>query len=137
MRKFLFKGKRKYNGAWVIGDLVQHKNGRVYINVKTGNSAQSFEVIPDTVCQFTGLTDKNGAMIWEHDAIMYHGGDSSPVAIIKFGICPSNWGEKQWGFHCNWITEDEQQMLRTDLGFWVENRIIEVIGNIFDNPELL
>ena len=67
MREILFKAKRIDNGEWVVGDLSQHKSGKKFI--KVGSATQSFEVSADTICQYTGLTDKNGCKIWENDVV--------------------------------------------------------------------
>lgn len=64
MRELIFRGKRMDDGEWVISDsIIQHANGRVYLYDEVKDI--DVEVIPDTVGQFTGLTDKNGVNIFE------------------------------------------------------------------------
>ena len=63
MREILFRGKRVDNGEWVYGDLSQHKTGKKFI--KCGSAIHSYEVIPKSIGQYTGLTDKNAKKIFE------------------------------------------------------------------------
>ena len=122
MREILFRGKRIDNGNMVFGDLSQHKTGKVFI--KCGSATQSFEVDPDTVGQFTGLTDKNGKKIFEGDIVTIPGskmmGLPAPVAYFPKGAV---FQIRRNGY--NAIT------------LWDADETMEVIGNIHDNPELL
>lgn len=84
-----------------------------------------YEVDPSTICQCTGLRDKNGKLIWENDI----------VNCLTEECCGYiGWNESEAGFYFNVLLED---------GRFEEEHIydyqdgIEVIGNIFDNPELL
>lgn len=103
----LFKAKI-CNGEWVAGFL-HCKNDKWYISNKAG-SPFAFEVRPDTICQCTGLKDKNGKLIWENN---YYQFSWICVKSDVFSI-----GVK-WNLWCFKSFE------------------IEVIGNIFDNPELI
>lgn len=79
------------------------------------------EIDPSTLCQCTGLKDKNGRLIWENNIITCMGETAKVV-----------WDMAEWRIefltHCLW---------KRDLHFWVSRHSVEVIGNIFDNPELL
>lgn len=117
MREILFRGKWTGNGEWVEGDLLHYESGEMAICKgfsKYGYEATEivgrYKVIPETVGQYTGLTDKNGKKIFEGD-IMRNAGN-----VVAF--CGGNF--------C--INGD------SPLSYWTET---EVIGNIYDNPELM
>ena len=116
----LFKAKT-CNGKWISGFL-HCKENKWYINNKAG-SPFAFEVRPNTICQCTGLKDKNGKLIWENEIIK-----------CKFGIAVAVWDKSEWRIKCV-----KDNIWRKDLHYWVveDNQRTEVIGNKFDNPELL
>lgn len=130
MREILFKAKRKDNGEWVEGyyrtdpDLNMHFIcGWDYYLSEDGLERESFEyeIDPDTLCQFTGLTDKNGEKIWEND-------------ILECGMrLRVSWHH----FKASWVLSKKGWMYNHFFGESVEPEDVEVIGNIFDNPELL
>lgn len=125
MREILFRGKQTDNGTWTYGYLFCIWE-RTYLCWGTTNNVPNMkEVLPETVCQFTGLYDKNSKKIFEGDIIKckvhemngyrvrrgvveYHG-----VGFIM-NLDPNSWyDQKNISFDC------------------------EVIGNIYDNPGLL
>lgn len=128
----LFKAKI-CNGEWVAGFL-HCKDDKWYISNKAG-SPFAYEVRPDTICQCTGLRDKNGKLIWENDVIKYHFGNA--YAQIRYGAyqsCFDNQKTEHIGFYADW---SESRNYRKDLGYWINMVNAEVVGNIFDNPELI
>ena len=144
MREILFKAKRIDNGEWVEGYLIRDNfegSCRIIIKLEysTGTSVQTAyapRVHPETICQFTGLHDKNGNKIWENDICNYCENEIEHTdnCVIRFGEYSFN-GDKSIGFFTEWIKFHD--VFREDLVFWTEERELEVIGNIFDNPELL
>ena len=132
MREILFKAKT-CNGEWVEG-LLANKGNKWYISNKAGQPF-AFEVRPDTICQYTGLTDKNGRKIWENDIVKYHFGDD--VAPVRYGVYQSCFDSTQTGHVGFYVDWDSKKALRKDLGYWVNMIDCNVIGNVFDNPELL
>lgn len=134
MREILFKAKT-CNGEWVQG-LLAHKDEKWFISNKAGMPF-AYEVRPETISQYTGLTDKNGNKIWENDICRYIDGDENGIKeetfVVKYGRHEELF-KINMGFYIDWI---KTNYYRCDLVFWTENRNIEVIGNVFDNTELL
>ncbi|MBQ8662491.1 MAG: hypothetical protein IJ471_01400 [Eubacterium sp.] len=118
-REILFKAKRLDNGEWVEGDLIHSfdEENRFAISNEFG----LYEVAPYTICQYTGLTDKNGKKIWEND-ILSCGGNL--VVTWKENLASFCLSKKGW-------------LYQHFFGEAVETNDVVVIGNIFDNPELL
>jgi uncharacterized phage protein (TIGR01671 family) len=136
MRDVLFRGKRKDNGEWVEGSLLYdgEQNEAYIAECFEDRSAYIREVIPETVGQYTGLTDKNGKKIFEVDIVRYP--DSEMFASCEEAI---NEGVVDWDEEvmCFYFTN---RFVVDMADFDIENgRMIdvEVIGNIHDNPELL
>ena len=142
MREILFRGKTK-DGVWYHG-FIKGKSLPNYEGNKMEFTPCIIEqpfadiwVIPETVGQYTGLTDKNGRKIFEGDIVKCsdetHG--YGFTAIVMFGN-PN--GEYNWGFQLKRI---KGASANTDILLWVDmeetGAFIEVIGNIHDNPELL
>lgn len=145
--RYLFRGKRIDNGEWVVGNCIDDGvTGQVFIHA-VGNSVNesdkvgeegclqfvAFEVAPSTICQCTGLEDKNGRVIWENDIV-----NGSIKRGAAFYRCLVLWNECKARFDvralcCNFqMTLDECTDDISMSGF-----DYEVLGNKFDNPELL
>lgn len=147
MREILFKAKRVDNGEWIEGSLIDLDidSGYCYI-VPPYKKASILPinflitdrmklVAPETLCQFTGLCDKNGNKIWENDIIKYHFGEI--YAPIKYGYyqnCFDSQKTEHVGFYVDWTGD---KCLRKDLGYWIDMVYAMPVGNIFDNPALL
>lgn len=87
-----FKAKSILDGAWVQGDLVHKEDGKIAI---LRNGFNVSEVDPSTVCQFTGLADKNGKEIWEGDYLTPINDSEAMKVIFKegsFGFDTSYYG---------------------------------------------
>jgi uncharacterized phage protein (TIGR01671 family) len=136
MREILFKAKRDGNGEWVEGYYLRdqyHRGGKDIIFYRKDSdwfTVYADTIDPETLCQFTGIYDKNGNKIWEND-IVNHNGEYAPV---KFGrYCSSfDYGNYNFGFYVDF---PEETFCRKELGYWC--RKVEVVGNVFDDPELL
>lgn len=134
MREIIFRGKRIDNGEWVQGfvlddDLIESKKmfiGGIVIEngIVIGHGFD--EVIPETIGQYTGLTDKNGTKVFEGDILVFCKGATYPYKVTWDGmgwkLIRSDGKRIKEKFECNEI-------------HYVN--ISEIIGNIHDNPELL
>ena len=126
MREILFRGKSPASGLWIIGDLRQYPSGAKAI--KANDMLHIMEVVPDTVGQFTGLTDKNGKKIFEGDVLRYY---SDYMREFMGDLCIARYGE----FNCSCC--DGVYGLVFEGGDIREHDSYVVIGNIHDNPELM
>lgn len=134
MREILFKAKRVDNGEWVEGYYTEC-SGKAFVGIDISSMFEIFcapvikwfRVNPKTLCQFTGLCDKNGKRIWENDILMAHLDESYPEDATYETV---EWGVAGWVAHETGST-DREYIDKFDLEHY------EVVGNIFDNPELL
>ena len=153
-RKILFKAKRIDNGEWVEGQYAYITNplaedGKPIKHlICNGTNIFNDLIDPDTLCQYTGLTDKNGKKIWENDILRGHKNDNdlARVGFGEFNVIDAETLEvvdRVIGWHTEVIETDALSkcepfclpMPLTD--FYIERSEFEVFGNIFDNPELL
>ena len=141
MREILFKAKRIDNGEWVEGYYCKWLKGERIITYSeketdciitwmSNGGMSRYEVNPETLCQFTGLTDKSGNKIWEND-IVNHNGEYAPVKFGRYCSC-FDYGNYNYGFYVDF---PEETFYRKELGYWC--RKVKVAGNVFDNKELL
>lgn len=140
MREIIFRGKEKPGVEWAEGYIQILPSGEVHIVYTDKEFCSSTMcsrcVDPESVCQYTGLTDKNGRKIYEGDIVRDHF-DASVMGIVRYGEYRSVFNDDAFtghvGFYIEW--QKRKDVLRKDLGYWARNS--EFIGNIFDNPELL
>lgn len=134
MREILFKAKRVNNGEWVVGQYVntcypgKDKETGHFIVVYPN---EYHEIYTSTLCQFTGLYDRYGNKIWENDILKTW---SDEYAQVKFGLHSTGFASDD----CNqgfYVEFPENAIYRHELGYWCKESY--VIGNIFDNKELL
>ena len=130
MREILFRGKRIDNGEWVYGDYWHLPEKNFYcISDKEFNR----KVTPETVGQYTGLTDKNGKKIFEGDIIHVKDLIRCPVGFGNC-LCIADYIASVAFDDCRFC------LLKANGGIYeipLDSDKIEVIGNIHDNPELL
>lgn len=131
MREILFKAKRKDNGKWVEGyyqkryDLLGNEEHLIF-HADSCKVWEYVEINLETLCQFTGLCDKNGKRIWERDIVWL-------VCDGKEHIYQIVWDNSELDFKA---TKGEENY-GTNYEYLLCCDEIEVIGNIFDNKELL
>lgn len=121
MREILFRGKQLDNGEWVYGSLLfdEEQNEAFIAEHFEDRAAYIRQVIPDTVGQYTGLTDKNGKKIFEGDIL---------EVVMSVGYVV-------YGEGCFCVQYEGQSKPAIDIVML--NADVSVIGNIHDNPELL
>lgn len=132
MREILFRGKRVDNGEWVYGmPCATERSGIYAIQTLGGGIFEGgiFNIIPETVGQYTGLTDKNGKRIFEGDIVKI---DGKYIRYIEYsGECSSFVKFR----YIDRLTSEFSGYLGK--GYDNYKQTIEIIGNIHDNPELL
>jgi hypothetical protein len=127
MREILFKAKRKDNGEWVEGYYCKTTIGNdvrpsdvIFVPFKVSRNEEWgwMKVDSDTLCQYTGLTDKNGNKIWENDILRI--GENEKLMV--------SWHH----FKASWVLSKKGWMYNHFFGESVEPEDVEVVGNIFD-----
>lgn len=125
--RYLFKAKKTDSEEWVVGSLISMPYGGYMIDRVADGRRFRVMINPSTICQCTGLKDKNGKLIWEND-----------IVRDKEGNCyKAFWQNNYYQFSWICVKSDIFQIgTKWDLYIW-RSFEIAVIGNIFDNPELL
>lgn len=134
MREILFKAKRLDNGEWIEGYYWSNLIGSHFIRIAQDKNSKftidDYEIDPDTLCQFTGLTDRDGNKIWENDII-----DVSDCCLDDYGPTEYNspiifveWNEYYCGF-------DPFVNYDCNGSIYYKAEETKVIGNKFDDFE--
>lgn len=134
MREILFRAKRIDNGEWVEGNFYESKLSGCYIlhprirvrkkdGVIIGDRFDVYDIDPETLSQYTGLKDKNNNRIWENDIVGIENSMHEGIGSIEF-------------YGGMWYVDGEPSNSLYDIVEY-DDAEIEVIGNIFDNLELL
>ena len=143
MRTIKFKGQKPSNGAWVYGCLVYSNEIEAAIYFQTGNdSAKAMDLVyvhPDTVCQFTGFTDKNGKEIYEGDVLR---SDEYPFSCTEDNVHDNYYGVIGWSeeeaLFCMVAAKNPKSSVRgisdgiSDTISQKMMKSFEVIGNVHD-----
>lgn len=131
MREILFKAKRIDNGEWVEGCLViDHSRPNLFeYRMQPVESGVLYAppINPETLCQFTGLCDKNGKRIWENDIVEAWSQGSRAIGAVKQRV------DGLWIMSPAWQNHEFWELKPNSNG----ETTVEVLGNAFDNPELL
>ena len=120
MREIKFRGKSIVTGEWCFGDLFQHGDQK-FIMANNRNT----EVDPETVGQYTGLRDMDSKEIYEGDIIQTYDPDEG-YAVVRYD-------ETETEFYTLFVSENSYYGLGRDFN----SEDIAVVGNIYDNPELV
>lgn len=130
MREILYRGKRKDNDKWVYGYYCRcgwTGMEKDVIIPSYASALYGIDVIPETIGQYTGLTDKNGKKIFEGDIVKYYGICKTIIGVVK--ICKEDFS----GLYgvCGAFTDGSgTTLLRSKIDY-------QVVGNIYDTPEML
>ena len=135
MREILFKAKRADNGEWVTGYYIKSiVDCSVFGYIRESIFGTDIKIMLNTLCQYTGLKDKNGNLIWENDVVK--------ATVRQNSLCQSSTYSDfyQVSYHeknCYFYLKKKNNNLLFDGNLSYYLKTIEVIGNIFDNPELM
>ena len=149
MREILFRGKRVDNGKWVYGYYIKatrhwhergvHEDWIATDTIQNGgwcNVREKYAVIPETVVQYTGLTDKNGKKIFEGDIVKNDWCFAHGNSVVKFGQykpldMSNDYQQGHLGFYLEHIHKADKGSMRKDIMYFANS--CEIVGNIHDN----
>lgn len=132
MREILFKAKRTDNGKWIEGcyikryDLLGNEEHLIF-HADSYTVWEYAEIDPETLCQFTGLYDKNGKRIWKNDIVEAWSQGSRAIDTVKQRV------DGLWIMSPTWQNHEFWELKPNSNG----ETTVEALGNAFDNPELL
>ena len=125
--RYLYRAKRKDDGEWISGYLYGIWERKYILWGMINDIPNMTEVDTSTICQCTGLKDKNGKLIWENDIVRDDNGN----------LYKAFWQDRYYQF--SWIcVKSDKLPIGAKWDFWsIRNYEIEVVGSAIDNPELL
>lgn len=136
MREILFRGKEVKSSDWYYGDIFHSSMNVDTARIHDYINRANVEIIPDTLGQYTGLTDKNGVKIFEGDIVKGTAYSGEFVGIIV-------WIDEIGGFGVRYRKRQEatawenSSILKCASKGRTDEFTAEIIGNIYDNPELI
>lgn len=136
MREILFRGKEVESSDWYYGDIFHSSMNVDTTRIHDYINRANVEIIPDTLGQFTGLTDKNGVKIFEGDLVKGTAYSGKFVGVIV-------WIDEIGGFGVRYRKRQEatawenSSILKCASKGRTDEFTAEIIGNIYDNPELI
>lgn len=151
MREILFRGKSKKTNRWAKGELFTLRGSTTIFQKETDGSITQFYVIPETVGQYIGLTDKNGTKIFEGDIVEfddevwesyytscgdeYDSWEVKNCGVVGFDEDRSCFDFINYKFNENSVEADLHENHDIEFAEFISELV--VIGNIHDTPELL
>ena len=123
MRRILFKAKKLSDGKWVKGSLVKTPFG-TFIEWYEDSICNKEEVDPATVCQFTGLKDRDGNEVWEGDILEREIPKGTSDVVIRRAAVEFDEGHFALGYNMTY-----------PLGYTLGEGLFRVVGNVFDEKE--
>lgn len=147
-KEVIFKGWSDVIGSWVEGGVLSFEEEYYIVQVpenelprnyidwagQRASTVELWEVVPESLCQYVGFSDSLGTKMFSNDIIAVD--NKSYIGVVKRGVYNTDWNAQagHCGFYIEW---QNRSGLRKDLGFWVNQRDIAVIGNVFDGKDLL
>lgn len=137
-RLILYRAKAKESNEWIYGDVIDHPTKRTrirhFVNTQyTGARFVEDPVLPDTVSEYTGKEDKKGKRIFEGDVLRFHYSFPDETGTLLSGDedYVVAWSKEQAGWYLYSSSYDEED------GLSGTDTLFEVVGNVYDNPDML
>lgn len=129
-REILFKAKDREDGEWIEGLLSKCDNQYVICD----DSGTGIFIDENTICQYTGLTTKYGDKIWENDIVNVRVTENAGFSTRKY---EDTYQVTYHNEYCYFYLKKKKNNLLFDGNWSYFTTVLDVVGNIFDNPELV